>query len=66
MVLSVIHYYSIMIAYDEHQCTNIFFALQNWIAITIEFHISYECTIMSEIITLHGYNCNRLLRHLIP
>ena len=47
----------------------IFFALQKLIAITIEFHISYQCAIMSEItlnISLHGSNCNRLLRHLIP
>ena len=47
----------------------IFFALQKLIAITIEFHLSYEWAIMSEItlnITLHVSNCNRLLRHFIP
>ena len=47
----------------------IFFALQKLIAITIEFHMSYQCAIMSEItltITLHGSNCNRLHRQFIP
>ena len=41
----------------------IFFALQTLIAITIAFHILYQCAIMSEIIlniTLHGSNCTRL------
>ena len=42
---------------------------QKLIATTILFHKSYQCAIMSEInfnITLHGSNCNRLLRHFIP
>ena len=47
----------------------IFFALHKLIAITIEFHITYQCTIMSEItsnIRLHGSYCNGLLRRFIP
>ena len=55
----------------------IFIPLQKLIAITIVFHISYQCAIMSEItfnITLQGPNCdgklqcsnrNRLRRHFI-
>ena len=45
----------------------IFIVLQKLIAITIEFHISYE--LMSEItlnIAFHSSNCDRLLRHFIP
>ena len=44
------------------------FALQKLIAITIVFHKSYQCAIMSDInwnITIHGSICSRLLRHLI-
>ena len=44
-------------------------ALQIFIEKTIKFPISYQCAIMSEItlnITVHGSNCYRLLRHLIP
>ena len=47
----------------------IFFALHKLIAMTIEFHITYQCAIILEIalnITLHGSNCNRLLRLFIP
>ena len=47
----------------------IFFALQTSIAITIVFHIAYQCNIMSEMtltITLHGSNDNRLLKYFIP
>ena len=47
----------------------IFFALQKSNAVTIVFHISNQCAIMSEIILniiLHGSNYNRLLRHFIP
>ena len=38
---------------------NIFLALQKLMAITIEFHITYQCAIMSEItlyITIRGSN----------
>ena len=45
------------------------FALHNLIAITIVFHISYHCAIMSQItlnITIHGSNYHKLLRHFIP
>ena len=47
----------------------IFFPLLKLIAITIVFHISYQCAIMSEItlnMTLHGSCSIRLLRHFIP
>ena len=54
-----------MIVYDKHQGQIIFIALQKLIAITIAFHKSYQCGIMSEItlnISLYGSNCNKLLR----
>ena len=47
----------------------IFFPVQKLIAITIVYHIWYQCALMSEItlnITLHCSNCNRLLRHIVP
>ena len=53
-----------MIANDKHQSTNDFV-----IAITIEFHISCQYAILSEIIsniTLHDSNYNRILRHFVP
>ena len=43
--------------------------LQKSIAIKMEFHISYQCAIMSEMtlnIILHGFNYNSLLWHFIP
>ena len=70
MCLIVIHNKDIllqMIAYNNHNAQSIFFAMQKLIAVII-FHISYECAIMSEItnISLHGFNCNKLLRHFLP
>ena len=46
----------------------IFFAFQKLNAITIVFHIAYQCEIMSEItlnITIHGPNNNGLLTKII-
>ena len=58
-----------MIAYDKHQCTFIFFKVKKLIAITIVYHISYQCAIMSEItlnIKIHGSNYNKLQSHFLP
>ena len=46
----------------------ILFAFQKLIAITIVFHISYQCAILSEITLniIDGSKYNRLLRHFIP
>ena len=47
----------------------IFFPVQKPMAITIVFHISFQCAILSEIpinIPSHGSNCNRFIRHFIP
>ena len=46
----------------------IFFSVKKSIAITILFHMSFQCTIMPEItlnITIHGSNYNRLQRYFI-
>ena len=47
----------------------IFFSVKKLIAITIVFHISCQCAILSAItlnIAVNGSNYNRLLRHFIP
>ena len=40
----------------------IFLELLKLTAIKSVFHIPYQCAIMSEVTTLRGSNCNRLLR----
>ena len=55
-----------MISIDERIILS---ALQKLIARTIAFDLSQQSAIMSKItwiITLHGSNSNRLLKHLIP
>ena len=72
MVLTVITYkifFSLIIAYEKHQCTTNFLALQKLIVMRNVYIISYHCAILSEktlSISLHVINCNKILRHFPP
>ena len=65
MVLTVITFSSIMIAYNQHLAQLIFFALMKlMVLINLSINVlisSYQCAIISEMtinISLHGTNCN--------